>query len=138
MKKSYSELITFPTFHERFEYLKLEGLVGEETFGRSRMLNQAFYRSPEWKKLRDQIIIRDFGCDLGVIGYDISKRAIIHHINPLTKSQIANFSSALTDPENLITVSFLTHEAIHYGDDHILRNDVFTERRPNDTVPWKL
>lgn len=136
-RKTYSELSELPTFHDRFEYLKLDGVVGEETFGRSRFLNQALYTSKAWRDFRDRIIIRDCGCDLGVPGYDISKYAIIHHINPLTKWEIENVADSLMDPENVITVSRRTHNAIHYGDDLMLRSDFNVERRPGDTCPWK-
>jgi hypothetical protein len=134
--RRYSELIALPTFEERFEYLKLEGVVGSDTFGAERYLNQAFYNSPEWKDIRDRIIIRDGGCDLAVAGRDIFKRVIIHHMNPVDVQDICNMTAFLTDPEYLVCVSHITHNAIHYGNADILPK-TFSERRPNDTCPWK-
>lgn len=124
------------SFLDRFKYLKLNGAVSETTFGSSRYLNQAFYRSSEWKKTRSRIIIRDLGCDLGVEGYDIYGRIYIHHINPITIEDVEERSTDLFDPDNLICVSFDTHEAIHYGDENLLRKDPIV-RRKNDTCPWK-
>lgn len=118
--KTYSELITIPTFEERFEYLKLDGQVGVETFGFNRYLNQAFYKSDEWLSIRDYVITRDNGCDLGVEGYEIYGRILIHHINPITKDDIVHRSKSLLDPENLITTVKRTHDAIHYGDSNLL------------------
>lgn len=134
--KSYSELILIPDFLSRFNYLKLGGKVGEETFGYNRYLNQKFYASPEWKRFRDFIIVRDNGCDLGVEGYDINSIIYIHHINPITLKDIHNRSEMLLDPENVICVSRNTHEAIHYGDESIIFLGI-TERKANDTVPWR-
>lgn len=134
--KSYSELTKLQTFRERFEYLKLEGEVGEQTFGRARTLNQAFYRSPKWRKVRDQVIIRDGANDLGVPGHALRKYIIVHHINPVTEEQILNDDPCLYDPENLICTRQMTHNAIHYGED-IVDNDAIGERKPNDTCPWK-
>lgn len=134
--KSYSELITIPTFEERFEYLKLDGQVGIETFGFDRYLNQAFYKSDEWLSIRDYVITRDNGCDLGVEGYEIYGRILIHHINPITKDDIIHGSKSLLDPENLITTIKRTHDAIHYGDSNLLIKAPI-ERRKNDTCPWR-
>lgn len=134
--KTYSELILLPTFEERFEYLKLDGFVGQETFGFDRYLNQIFYRSPEWKRLRNEIVIRDNACDLGVEDREIFGRIFIHHMNPITKDDILSRSDILLDPEYLICVSKLTHDAIHYGDKDLLIMDPVV-RRPNDTCPWK-
>lgn len=134
--RCYSELARLNSFEDRFNYLRLTGRVGSETFGSSRHLNQMFYRSSEWKKVRDQMIIRDLGCDLGVQGREIRDRIYIHHIEPITEEQILNRDSLLLDPENLIVVSFNTHNAIHYGDTSLLILDP-TVRLPNDTCPWK-
>lgn len=135
--KTYSEMVQLPTFEERFDYLKLNGRVGEDTFAFDRYFNQKFYRSEEWKALRNRIIVRDSGCDLGVEGYEIrSQRALIHHINPITLEDIRSGSRALFDPDNLITTTHTTHNALHYGD----KDQLFlglTERKPNDTCPWK-
>lgn len=135
--KSYSELVKLKTFEERFEYLRLNGRVGEDTFGFDRYLNQHFYtQDKEWRKLKRDIIIRDRGCDLGIEGREIHTRIIIHHINPITKEDLVNRTSKLLNPENLICVSDNTHNAIHYGDGSKLAKDPI-ERRPNDTCPWK-
>ena len=134
--KTYSELITIPTFEERFEYLKLDGQVGVEIFGFNRYLNQAFYKSDEWLSIRDYVITRDNGCDLGMEGYEIYGRIIIHHINPITKDDIIQRSRILLDPENLITTIKRTHDAIHYGDSNLLMRAPI-ERRKNDTCPWR-
>ncbi len=134
--KTYSELIQFKTFEERFQYLKLDGVVGEDTFGLVRYLNQRFYSSAEWRRLRNSLIIRDNGCDLGVEGYEINGNVYVHHINPLTKEDIFNRTSRLCDPENLIITTFDTHNAIHYGDDNLLPKAV-AERTANDTCPWR-
>ena len=134
-RKTYSELISLPTFDERFAYLKLGGTVGEETFGFKRYLNQAFYRSREWMSFRDEILIRDNGCDLGIEGYEISKGALIHHINPITSNDILEFRKCVLDPENVITTKLSTHNAIHYGDECLLM-PALIERRPNDTKLW--
>lgn len=134
--RTYSELITLPTFEERFEYLQLNGAVGEETFGFDRYLNQVFYRSRRWKHVRDFIIIRDNGCDLGVEGYDIYDKIIIHHMNPLSIRDIEHESDYLLNPEFLISTTHNTHNAIHYGDQNLLITAP-VERRKNDTCPWK-
>lgn len=133
---SYSELITLPTFEERYRYLKQSGIVAEETFGGHRYLNQAYYRSAEWRQTRNRVIIRDNGCDLGMEGYEIRDRVYIHHINPITEEDILDRSPALFDMENLICVSFNTHQAIHYGDESLLPTISFTERMPGDTKLW--
>lgn len=133
--KTYSELIKLPTFKDRFKYLKLNGKVGKETFGFDRYLNQMFYKSDDWLKVRDKIIIRDNGCDLGVEGRDIQSRILIHHMNPITKDDILNNSEFLLNPEYLITTLKRTHDAIHYGDENILYEEPIT-RRPNDMCPW--
>ena len=134
--KTYSELVLLPTFEERYEYLRLDGRVGEETFGFDRWLNQTFYKSEEWLSMRDKIIVRDNGCDLGIPGRDIYSRILIHHMNPITKEDILRRSDILLNPEYLICVTSNTHRAIHYGNSNLLiKNPI--ERRPNDTCPWK-
>lgn len=137
MNRSYLELIELKTFEDRFDYLRLDGVVGAETFGSSRQLNQALYRSYEWKKIRDMIILRDNGCDLGIEGRDIFQQPYIHHLNPITKKQILDRDPILFDPNNLITVSYQTHQAIHYGDKSILLLDPI-ERFANDVAPWRI
>ena len=132
--KTYSELIRIPTYEERFDYLKLEGVVGKDTFGYDRYLNQAFYNSPEWRRFRRDMIIRDNGCDLACEGYDIRGRIILHHINPLTQEDLINRKEALFNPENIICVSHNTHNAIHYGDANLLITGPI-ERVANDTCP---
>lgn len=134
--KSYSELIRIPSFEERFRYLKINGIVGEETFGCDRYLNQIFYKSEEWKRIRRRVIIRDNGCDLAWEEYEIKGIIIIHHINPITKEDILNRSSKLFDLENLICTSINTHKAIHYGNEEMLPKKI-VERTMNDTCPWK-
>lgn len=134
--KCYSELITLPTFKERFNYLRLKGSVGEATFQFNRYLNQSFYRSAEWKRIRNEIIVRDNGCDLGCDGYEIHRGIIIHHINPISIDDILKRRSVLFDPENLISTVHLTHNAIHYGDESLLMVEPI-ERSANDTCPWK-
>lgn len=133
--RSYSELIHLPTFEERFEYLSLRGKVGRETFGFDRYLNQMFYRSREWKRLRHEIIVRDNGCDMGLDGFDIHQAAYIHHLNPMTAADVESSDPSILDPNNLITVTLRTHNAIHYGDGKLapLRP---IERRPGDTKLW--
>ena len=134
--RSYQDLLQYDSFDDRFEYLKLNGSVGEDTFGYHRYLNQALYRSPEWKRLRRDIIIRDNGCDLGLDGYEIYKNILIHHINPITLDNIENRDYIVFNPDNLICVSHETHNAIHYSDENLLfKNPV--ERIPNDTCPWR-
>lgn len=134
--RTYSELSKLLTFEERFRYLSLDGKVGEETFGFDRYLNQMFYRSQKWKAVRDYVIIRDNGCDLGVEGYEIHGRIIIHHMNPITIRDIEKESDFLLDPEYLITTVHNTHNAIHYGDENLLIKAPI-ERSKNDTCPWK-
>lgn len=135
--RSYSELIKLPTFEERFEYLRLDGEVGKDTFGFDRYINQSFYRCGEWKNVRDQVIIRDQGCDLGIPDRQLFDHIIIHHMNPVTREDLINKRDALMDPEYLICVSNATHNAIHYGDEKQLVPTHLVERRPNDTCPWK-
>ena len=134
--RKYSDLITLPTFKERYEYLRLDGIVGEETFGFDRYINQIFYKSKEWLEVRDHVIIRDNGCDLGIEGHEIYNRILIHHMNPIRKEDILNRSDILLNPEYLITTTKRTHDAIHYGDKNILL-DTPIERIKNDTCPWK-
>lgn len=134
--RTYSELILLPTFEERFKYLDLHGVVGEETFRWMRYLNQRFYMSGEWQEVRDYVILRDHGCDLGVEGLRIQKHIIVHHMNSLTVDDIVNRTKYALDPEYLISTSDNTHKAIHYGDATKLRQEPVT-RRPNDTCPWK-
>ena len=134
--KTYNECIKFKTFDERFAYLQLHGLVGEETFGYSRYLNQILYRSPEWKSLRQQIVMRDNGCDLAMDGYEVCGKILIHHINPISLQDIEERNPKVFDMNNLITVSFMTHQAIHYGSKDLLLLDP-VERRPNDQCPWR-
>lgn len=136
MMRTYSELSKLKTFEERFEYLKLDGLIGEETFGWDRYLNQVFYKSPEWKSTRDKVIVRDNGRDLGVEGYDIFGKIIIHHMNPMSLGDIANRNPDIFNPEYLICVSHETHNAIHYGDANQLNLGPI-ERTVNDTCPWR-
>jgi hypothetical protein len=134
--RSYTELSRFSTFEERFEYLKVNGQVGFETFGYDRYINQRFYLSPKWRHIRDLVIVRDKGCDLGVEGYEIHGKILIHHMNPVSMEDFANESSCLTNPEFLISTSFETHNAIHYGDESLLPKNPI-ERKPNDTIPWR-
>lgn len=134
--RSYSELIALPTFEERFEYLKLNGRVGEATFGFDRYLNQAFYKNPEWLRVRDKVIIRDNACDLGIEDHEINGRVLVHHMNPLTSDDILNRSCYLLDPEYLICTTKNTHDAIHYGDGSLLFKAP-VERKPNDMCPWQ-
>lgn len=135
--KRYSELITLPTFEERYRYLRLQGQVGKETFGYDRYINQILYqRDQRWRSVRDQVIIRDNGCDLGVEGYDIRGKIIVHHMNPITLEDIEKESDFLFNPEYLICVTHMTHNAIHYGDENLLPK-LPVERTPFDTCPWK-
>ena len=134
--KTYSELILLPTFEERFEYLKLSGKVGEETFGFDRYLNQIFYTSKEWRSIRDHVIVRDKGCDLGIEGHEIYERIVIHHMNPITKEDVLNRSDFLLNPEYLICTIDNTHKAIHYSDANLLITAPI-ERTKNDTCPWR-
>lgn len=135
MVRTYSELRRLKTLEERFKYLALRGQVGISTFGFDRYINQGFYTSREWRHVRDTIIVRDNGCDLGVEGYDIHDRIYIHHMNPMTVDEIVEGDSSILDPEFLIAVTHRTHNAIHYGnEDQLLRPLV--ERRPGDTKLW--
>lgn len=136
MVRTYHELISLPSFEERYEYLKLIGKVGAETFGYDRYLNQVLYRSSEWKRIRDKVIIRDDGCDLACPDRQIYGRVIIHHMNPLSKKDIVDKTDLLFNPEYLICVSHATHNAIHYGDVSQISKDP-VERKPNDTCPWR-
>lgn len=134
--KTYSQMILLNTFDERFDYLKLSGSVGEETFGYSRYLNQTLYRSPEWKQIRRDVILRDHGCDLAIPGYEINGKILVHHINPITLKDIEERNPKIFDMNNLVTVSFMTHQALHYGSKELIIHDPI-ERTPNDTCPWK-
>lgn len=134
--KTYSKLISYRTFEERFQYLKLSGKVGASTFGYDRYLNQMLYQSQEWRDFRRDIIIRDNGCDLACQGYDIRGMIIIHHINPITKEDIINRHPKVFDPENVIATTDRTHKAIHYSDEHLLAVAPI-ERQRNDTCPWR-
>lgn len=136
MIRSYNELIQLSTFDERYNYLRLRGRVGEDTFGFDRIFNQMFYRSEEWQYIRNQVIIRDMGCDLGIPGREVFDRVLVHHMNPISIRDIRESTDFLMNPKYLITVSHATHNAIHYGVGNIfsLRN---TERYINDTCPWK-
>lgn len=135
--RTYGELIKIENFLDRYEYLKLNGSVGTETFGFDRWLNQIFYRSPEWKHIREEVIIRDDGCDLGIRDRPIGGRIYVHHMNPIDVKSIVERKSILLNPDFLICCSHNTHEAIHYGNSDILLPDKFVERKPNDTIPWK-
>lgn len=136
MIRTYSELKTLKTFDERYEYLKLNSNVADVTFGFDRYINQKFYHSDLWKKIRRKIISRDLGCDLAVQGYDIKGKILIHHMNPIEIKDIVNITEYLINPEYLITVCLQTHNAIHYG--NMMNNpNVLIERRPGDTCPWK-
>lgn len=134
--KTYSELIALPTFEERYRYLRLGGRVGEETFGFDRWLNQTFYKDPEWLAIRDEVIVRDNGCDLAIPGREINGIILVHHMNPITKADILERSKFLLDPEYLICTVKRTHDAIHYGDESLLLK-LPVERTKNDTCPWK-
>lgn len=137
MIKTYHELITLPTFDERFNYLRLNGRVGNTTFGSHRYLNQMLYRMPEWKRIRRNVILRDNACDLALDDYEIGGQpAYVHHIEPITIDDIINRSNKVFDMDNLITTVFGTHQAIHYGDSTQL-SVLPIVRRPGDTCPWK-
>lgn len=136
MIRSYSELCMLNTFEDRYKYLQLSGAVGKDTFGFDRYLNQIFYRSQEWKSVRDKVIIRDDGCDLGVKGYEIHGRIYIHHMNPIMLKDIEQRTDLLLNPEYLISTTHSTHNAIHYGDESLLPL-VPKERSANDTCPWR-
>lgn len=137
MIRTYKELSRLKTFEERFNYLRLNGRVGKGTFGFDRIFNQMFYqRSKEWKRVRNEVIVRDNGCDLGVEGHEIYGRIIIHHMNPISLDDIREYSDFLINPEYLISTTHSTHNAIHYGDENLLIKAPI-ERRRNDTCPWK-
>ncbi len=136
MIRRYSELIRIPSYEDRFEYLRLHGRVGVDTFGFDRVFNQMFYHSKEWKRLRRDIIIRDYGGDMAMRDWPINGLIFIHHMNPITLNDLESQSDYLMNPEYLVCVSYDTHNAIHYGDKHLLRS-LPIERTPNDTCPWK-
>ena len=135
--RCYSELMSYETFEERFNYLKIGGAVGKATFGFDRYLNQVFYDTAEWKRIRDKVIIRDNGCDLGIGDHIIRYKILIHHMNPITKEDILDRNPDILNPEYLITTMYDTHNAIHYGDERYLRRFQVIERKPNDTIPWR-
>lgn len=135
MLRTYSELVRFDSFKDRFEYLSLKGAVGESTFGFERHLNQKFYKSREWRLTRDEVITRDLGQDLGVDGFDIHDRIIIHHMNPMIPVDLIQGNTDILNPEYLIATTHKTHNAIHYGDASLLALP-FVERRPGDTSLW--
>ena len=135
--RTYQELIQLPTFKQRFDYLKLDARIGEDTFGFDRWLNQYFYRQPEWRRIRDQVIVRDKGNDLAMDGFQIGRRnLIVHHMNPITKRDILDRNEDILNPDYLICVSRLTHQAIHYGNEDLLPAEP-VDRKPFDTCPWK-
>nr|DAQ54557.1 MAG TPA: HNH endonuclease bacteriophage, HNH Endonuclease, DNA.52A [Caudoviricetes sp.] len=134
--KSYDALILLDTIEDRYKYLRIGGGVGYETFGFDRYLNQGFYQSTEWKRVRNEVISRDNGCDLGLEGYEINGRILIHHMNPIRPSQIKFFDPDILNPDFLISCSHKMHNAIHYGDENLLPRRI-VERRPNDTIPWR-
>lgn len=133
--RTYSELSQIPTFEERYEYLALRGVVGEPTFGYDRWINQAFYRSAEWRHIRNYVISRDLGCDLGVEGYEIHDKVIIHHMNPMRQVDLLHGNDDIVNLEYLISTTHKTHNAIHYGDASLLPKQ-YTPRRPGDTKLW--
>lgn len=135
MKRCYSDLSRLMTLEDRFAYLNLSGRVGEATFGSERFLNQRFYRSAEWQDTRNEVINRDRGCDLGISDFPIYDRIYIHHMNPMTRTEILNGDPAILNPEFLISVTFRTHQAIHYGDERQLPRPLI-ERQPGDTTLW--
>ena len=135
--RTYSELCKLKTFEERFRYLKLGGHIGVETFGFDRYLNQVFYASPEWRNLRNRIIARDNGGDMGLLDFPINGRILVHHMNPICVDDIVDRNSDILNPEYLISVGHDTHNAIHYGDESLLRTKVLVERYPGDTDSWE-
>lgn len=137
MIRTYSELIERQNFLDRFEYLKLSGTVGRSTFGFDRFMNQRFYRSMEWLAIRDHVITRDLGCDLGVKGHEIGGTILVHHMNPISPKDFTSASEQLLNPEFLITTIDSTHRAIHFGNDKLLMDIVPLERSAGDTIPWK-
>lgn len=134
--KTYSELIRLEKYMDRYQYLMLSGRVGQETFGYERFLNQSLYKSYEWRSVRDEVIVRDHGCDLGMEGYEIYGSIIVHHMNPITMDDIQNRNEDIFNPEYLVSTSFSTHNAIHYGDEKLLITEPII-RTKNDTCPWK-
>jgi hypothetical protein len=134
--KTYSELIRLEKYMDRYQYLMLSGRVGQETFGYERFLNQSLYKSYEWRSVRDEVIVRDHGCDLGMEGYEIYGSIIVHHMNPITMDDIQNRNEDIFNPEYLVSTSFSTHNAIHYGDEGLLITEPII-RTKNDTCPWK-
>lgn len=136
MIKTYAECMQLPTFQERYRYLQIGGQVGKETFGYDRYSNQMLYRTPEWKRFRREIILRDNGCDLGCEGYEIYGNILVHHINPITVEDVINRNPCIFDPNNVICTSHNTHNAIHYGDETNLITEPIV-RKPYDTCPWK-
>lgn len=135
MIRTFSELVHIPTFEERFDYLQLRGQVGSSTFGFDRWMNQLFYRSRDWKLVRQHVIARDFGCDLAMEGYEIHDRIYIHHMNPMEADDLVHGNQDVLDPEFLISTTHRTHNAIHYGDRNLLPRKL-VERRPGDTALW--
>ena len=136
MIRTYRECIQLQTFIDRYRYLQIGGRVGKETFGFDRYLNQMLYRTPEWKRFRRDMIVRDNGCDLGCEGYEIYGNILVHHINPITVDDVVNRAPCIFDPNNVICTSLNTHNAIHYGDETLLITEPVV-RKPNDTCPWK-
>ena len=136
MIRTYSELVSLPSYLDRYKYLKIGSKVGVATFGFNRYLNQSFYQSSAWKRVRDQVIIRDNGCDLAHEDYPIAGRIYIHHLNPIQIDDLEDFNPDVLDPNNLVCVSFDTHQAIHYGDESLLPKDP-VERFENDQIPWR-
>ena len=138
MTRTYSELVSIDSFVDRYNYLRIPGMVGEQTFGSTRFLNQDFYRSKEWRRFRNDIIVRDRGCDLAFENREIFGLVIVHHILPITEDMVRRHSSLILDPENAITVSDNTHKAIHYGDQNLLiKSPQLVIRKKNDTIPWR-
>ena len=138
MIRTYSEMIRLSSYEDRLRYLKLDGVVANETFGFDRYLNQRFYKSPEWQRVRREVIIRDKGLDLACPGYNIYGQIIVHHMNPISIEELENNPSILLDPEYLVCVSLNTHNIIHYGDiKSDLNKNIVVERRPGDTTPWR-
>ena len=137
MIKNYSDIKSLKTFDDRFKYLQMNSQVGKDTFGFDRYINQNFYKSQEWKRIRDHVILRDNGCDLGISGREIYGKILIHHMNPISSKDIENSTEYLLNPEYLICVSQETHNAIHYGDEKYLEKNKVTNRTCNDTCPWK-
>lgn len=135
--RTYSELMSLPTFLDRYRYLKLAGKVGDSTFGFDRYLNQVFYHSAEWKKVRREVLLRDNGFDLGADGYPIFGKVLVHHMNPISAKDIEKRAEELLNPDYLISVSHDTHNAIHYGDESLILYEEYKPRKPGDTCPWR-